>query len=272
MQPLLEVKNLSVQYKGAAATRPALNGISFSLEPGATLGVVGESGAGKSTLALALAGLLDASQARVSGEVNFNGINLLALEEEELCRLRGSGVSMIFQDAAGSLNPSIPIIRQVAEAILLNSQEAMDKGEALAAARQLLAETGLSEELLSSAPYAHQLSGGLCQRAMITAALAAGPRLLVADEPTSALDTTIQLQIVELLKERQQSAGLALIFISHDLALVSTMADRILVMRDGCAVDQGDLSAILESPEHAYTAQLIDTWKAAGEGSIFAPS
>ena len=228
-----------------------------------TLGVIGESGAGKTTLALALAALIEPAWAEVSGEVIFEGRNLLAQKERDLCLIRGAGIGMVFQDATGSLDPSVPVIKQVAEAIMFQRDWNKSKAAALEKAGRFLADMGLSPELLASAPYSYQLSGGLCQRAMIAAALACRPLLLLADEPTSSLDTTIQAQIIGLLKEKQRSSDLAMIFISHDLALVSTVADRILVMRKGFAVEQGEVSKVLNRPAHEYTAELVDTWEAA---------
>ncbi|MBE0429917.1 MAG: ABC transporter ATP-binding protein [Thermoleophilia bacterium] len=260
---------MSVRH-GASSVKAAVSGVSFALNQRVTLGVIGESGAGKSTLALALAGLIDRSASSLSGEIFFDGVELLALDERELCRVRGSGIGVVFQDPAGSLDPSLKVASQVAGAVRHHNPESIGRGAALVEAGRILTEMGLDEALLASAPYPHQLSGGLCQRAAIAATLACRPRLLIADEPTSSLDTTVQSQIMDLLSGRQRSQGVAMIFISHDLALVSGIADRILVMKDGCVVEQGDASVVLNNPVHAYTAGLISVWEAASRGEAAA--
>lgn len=264
MSPLIDVKNLSVRYH-PGDQRAAVDNVSFTVEAGSTLGIIGESGAGKTTLALALAGLTDVTAAKVSGVISFDGHDLLALRESELCRLRGSGVSMIFQDASGSLDPSMPVVSQVAEAIMMH-QEVADSETAKTEARKILAEIGVRDDVLAAAPYAHQLSGGLCQRVMIAAALACQPRLLVADEPTSSLDVITQAQIVSLIMDKKRAQGLTLIFISHDLAIVSNIADYLLVMQQGCALEWGETEEILRSPSNPYTASLIAAWEAAATG------
>lgn len=261
MNPLLDVKDLSVRYH-MGRRQPAVDEVSFAVEAGSTLGIIGESGAGKTTLAQALAGLIDSATAKVTGAIVLDGLDLLTLHEAELCRVRGSGVSMIFQDASGSLDPSMPVVSQVAEAIMMH-QNLADKTAASAGAEQVLAEAGVGADLLTAAPYAHQLSGGLCQRVMIVAALACEPKLLVADEATSSLDVITQSQIVSLIMEKKRAQGLTLIFISHDLATVSNIADHLLVMHQGRVVERGETDEILRSPRHAYTTSLISAWEAA---------
>ena len=261
--PLLEVARLGVRYAGTA--RPAVEDVSFILDYGTILGIVGESGAGKSTLGLALAGLLNEGRADLAGEVRLSGQGLLTLTEKELCAIRGRQIGMIFQDPAGALDPAMRVVDQVAETLRLHT--GAGRREAQLRARQQLAAAGVSAEILAAAPYAHQLSGGLCQRVMIAAALAAQPSLLIADEPTSSLDVTLQAQILSLLRREQRHRGLAVIFISHDLALVSRLADRMLVMRQGRVVDAGKPAAILDGTGHSYTRELVSasSWKDVSE-------
>lgn len=256
---LLKVTNLSVAFMEAGNSREAVRGVSFEVRPGSVLGIIGESGAGKSSLALALMGLHDPRRVEVKGEIFFQGQNLLELPEEERCRVRGAGIGMIFQDTTGALDPAMRVEDQVAEVI--RHHESVGRAEARRLARLHLAEVGITEDILTVAPYAHQLSGGLCQRAMIAAALACRPALLIADEPTSSLDVTLQSQIIALLNERRLVTGLAIIFISHDLALVSSFADEIMVLHDGESVEQGKSAELLANPKHAYTADLIAVWK-----------
>lgn len=255
---LLQVSGLSVRYKGRSS-QPALDSVSFALRKGDTLGVIGESGAGKTTLALAVSGLLDMAAAEVSGEVLFEGRDLLKQAERELCEIRGSGIGLVLQDPRASLDPCMRVDTQVAEAI--RSHNKLSRSESKRMARKQLAEVGLDEEVLESAPFAHQLSGGQAQRAMIAAALACSPRLLIADEPTSSLDVTTQAEIVRLLSDLQKQAGLAMIFISHDLALVSLVAESILVLCDGRVVEHGDKAQVLNQPAHSYTRSVIESWE-----------
>lgn len=258
MGPLFQVTDLSVTYRGSKPYT-AVDRVSFSIERGATLGIIGESGAGKTTLALALTGLLDSAAAAVSGKAELEGRNLLKMSEPELCKVRGSEIGMIFQDPRGSLDPSVRIDAQVSETI--RAQRKISRSESLSLAQKQLADTGVGREVLAAAPYAYQLSGGLAQRAMIAMALACSPRLLIADEPTSSLDVTLQAGIIRLLSKLQKRDGLAMVFISHDLALVSVVAERILVLREGRVVEYGDKKIILSHPSHEYTRDLIRAWK-----------
>ena len=263
-RPLLIVDDVSVQYHGSGMR--AVDGAGFSLDTGETLGIIGESGAGKSTLALALLGLVDPDAALVSGSVRLANRELLGISDKELCRIRGREAGMIFQDPVGSLDPVRRIDDQVAEAIRIHSR--VRRSEALAAARAELAGVGIGADILAVSPYPHQLSGGLCQRVMIAAAVAAAPSLLIADEPTSSLDMTLQSQIITLLKEKQRLSGMALIFITHDLMLVAKIADRIAVMKDGQIVEQGQRAAVLDNPVHPYTRELLAAWPLAPRGGI----
>ena len=251
---LLEVKGLSVAYPAAAAPA-AVRDVSFNLVAGSVLGVIGESGSGKTSLALALMGLLDTASARIAGEARFEGRELLGLSEKEMCRIRGSGMAMIFQDPVASLDPAMRVLDQVAETLRLH--RGLDRKQARSLAGGELRKVGIEPELLEAAPYAHQLSGGQCQRAMIAAALACGPRLLIADEPTSSLDVTLQAQVVALLRERCRQDDIAMIFISHDLPLVSTVADEVMVMYRGGVVEHGACRQVLTNPSHQFTAEMI---------------
>lgn len=267
--PLLKIEGLSVEH-GPGSKSPAVKDVSFTLNEGMTIGIIGESGAGKSTMALAIAGLLERS-AKVDGQVIYDGRNLLMLSEKEMCRIRGSGISMIFQDPRSSLDPSMRVVDQVAEPLRFHL--GVKHKEARVQARRLLADVKVTDDVFAVAPRAHQLSGGLCQRVMIAAALACNPKVLIADEPTSSLDLTLQAQIIELLQERQKASGLGLVFITHDLALVSKIADRIMVMNEGVIVEEGDVDAVIGNPSSPYTAGLVSVWTDdAGEGKDIASS
>jgi len=264
---LLSVNSLSVRFRDQPAE--AVRNVSFKLRPGSVFGIIGESGAGKSSLALALMGLQDKRQDEVSGEVRFRERNLLDLNEGELCKVRGSGIGMIFQDSMGALDPSMKVVDQLAEVIRMHEQ--VSRGESRRLAIQHLEHVGIEENILLAAPHAYQLSGGLCQRAMIAMALACNPDVLIADEPTSSLDLRLQAQIIELLNERRKTTGLSIVFISHDLALVSSFADDIMVLHEGESVESGKCFDILSNPSHAYTKSLIEDWRQAGrEGGTVA--
>ena len=240
----------------------AVRGLSFSIAPGEVLGLVGESGSGKSVTSLAIIRLLP-PQARISGEILFtNGnrpaCNLLQIPEEEMRHLRGSGIAMIFQEPMTALNPVMRVGDQIAEAILAhdNSKE-IRKREAWQRAIEAMNEVAISDPERRARDYPHQLSGGMRQRVMIATAIANRPQLLIADEPTTALDVTIQAQILELLAELRDKFGLAMLFISHDLAVVSQVADRVAVMYAGSLVELGAKDDIFNSSAHPYTRGLL---------------
>lgn len=253
---ILETERLSVSRRDGSMP---LRGVSLRLRRGSTLGVIGESGAGKSTLALALMGLHDRRETVTTGRIIWKGRRLEGISEREWLCLRGRELGMVFQDPVASLDPALRVERQAAGAI--RQLAAVSRREAGTRAASLLAEMGISPDLLETAPYPHQLSGGLAQRVMIALALAGSPELLIADEPTSSLDVTSQAAIVSLLKERQRRQGLAMIFISHDLALVASLADELLVMKDGEGVEYGPRDAVLARPAHPYTMSLIEAWR-----------
>ena len=243
-------------------TVAAVKGLSFSIAPGEVLGLVGESGSGKSVTSLAIIRLLP-PQARISGEILFaNGnrsaCNLLQLPEEEMRHLRGSGIAMIFQEPMTALNPVMRVGDEIAEAILAhdNSKE-ISKREAWQRAIEAMNDVAISDPERRARDYPHQLSGGMRQRVMIATAIANRPQLLIADEPTTALDVTIQAQILELLAELREKFGLAMLFISHDLAVVSQVADRVAVMYAGSLVELGAKRDIFNSPAHPYTRGLL---------------
>lgn len=257
-ETLLRVLDLTVTHRNMNNGQPAVNHVSFDLRKGSILGIVGESGAGKSSLALALMGLQDSGRVQVSGSIIFRDKDLLKLSEDEYCRVRGDGLGMIFQDSAGALDPSMRVVDQLAAAIRMHTDTSRQK--AREQARSRLFEVGISKDIIAGAPYAYQLSGGLCQRAMIAMALACDPDVLIADEPTSSLDVTLQSQIIALLTARQKESGLAIVFISHDLALVSLIADDVLVLHKGEMVERGKCSKVLATPVHPYTRSLISAW------------
>ena len=254
--PLLRVRDLSVCFQMLRRTVHAVNGVSFDVREGETFAIVGESGSGKSVTALSLLKLLPMPPARIAGgSVLFDGVDLIQLPEKRLQELRGPAASYVFQEPMTSLNPSMKIGWQIAEAHARHF--GVDRKEALSHARNLLEKVQLpdAEERLDA--YPHQLSGGMRQRVMIAIALACSPRLLIADEPTTALDVTIQAQILDLLSDLQRTTGAGMILITHDLAVVAEYADRMMVMYAGRKVEEGPVEELLTNPRHPYTLGLI---------------
>ena len=255
MKPLLQIENLEITFGHGPGAVRAASGVSFSVYPGEVLGVVGESGSGKSITALSVMGLL-ARQGRVTGgRILFEGQDLLKLSAEQLDELRGSKIGMIFQDIMYSLNPVLTIGLQMTEGMRRHLK--LDKAEAGRRAEALLTRTGIRDAARVMKKYPHQLSGGMRQRVMIAMALACGPKLLSADEPTTALDVTIQLQIMQLLRELQQERGMAVLLITHDLGIVAEIADRAVVMYAGQCVEEAPVAELLNHPAHAYTRALM---------------
>ena len=266
MPPLLEVRNLNIafptQRQASAVPTPSLQAVrdlSLSIAPGEVLGLVGESGSGKSITSLAIMRLLPA-QARVSGEILFseNGSgakSLTTLDDESMRQLRGSGIAMIFQEPMTALNPVMRVGDQIAEAVL--AHQAVSKQEAWQLAVDAMNDVAIPDVARRARDYPHQLSGGMRQRIMIAMAIVNRPQLLIADEPTTALDVTIQAQILELLADLRKKFGLAMLFISHDLAVVSEVADRVAVMYAGCLVELGTKRDIFQSAAHPYTRGLL---------------
>jgi oligopeptide/dipeptide ABC transporter ATP-binding protein len=264
-EKLLEVRDLRVEFPVGGVWLPAVRELSFTLGRGEALGLVGESGSGKSVTALALLRLLP-PQARVTGAVRLAGQELLGLDEEAMRQVRGAGISMIFQEPMTALNPVMRVGDQVAEAVRAHGQASVvgrrssakaSKAEAWKRALEAMRDVGLADAERRARDYPHQLSGGMRQRVMIAMAIVNRPQLLIADEPTTALDVTIQAQILELLAELRHKFGLALLFISHDLAVVSQVAERVAVMYGGSLVELGPAGEVFRAPAHPYTRGLL---------------
>ncbi|PPK66652.1 ABC transporter ATP-binding protein [Actinokineospora auranticolor] len=253
VDPVLAVRD--VRIRGQVDGREIVKGVSFTLAPGKVVGIVGESGSGKTMTCRAVLGILPPRFEVADGAIHVAGQDVSALSQAELTELRGSTISAVFQDPASYLNPSIPVGKQVAEVVKVK------KGFGRRAARQraleLLAAVRLRDPELVYGQYAHELSGGMLQRVLIAAAIAADPRVLIADEATTALDVTVQAEILDLLADLRDDSGLALVVVSHDLAVVAQLCDEVLVMRDGEVVEQGPTSRVLYQPEHEYTRLLI---------------
>ena len=248
------------QVRIAYGSRAAVNDVSLAVSPGEVVALVGESGSGKSSLALAALGLLP-PEATVTGTVSVGGRDLSALSPRELDRVRGRGIALVFQDPAAALNPRLRIGAQVAETIRVHDRISRRAADARAA--EILARVGLPAAIVPATRYPHQLSGGQRQRVAIAVAIAAGPALLVADEPTSALDVTTQAQILALLRRLVAEDGMGLLLVSHDLAVVAEIADRILVMKDGAVVEEGRATALLARPASPYGRRLVASARAA---------
>jgi microcin C transport system ATP-binding protein len=253
---LVRVRDLSVDFTAAGQVNHAVKHVSFNIKKGETVALVGESGSGKTVSALSIMRLLPYPAAsHPTGEIYFHGRNLLKLEENEMRKMRGARISIIFQEPTTSLNPLHTIDRQVGE--VLRVHRGMDKASERRRVLELLTRVGLRDPEKRMSAYPHQLSGGQRQRVMIAMALANEPELLIADEPTTALDVTIQAQILELLKELQEEMGMAMLLITHDLGIVRKMAERVYVMNQGKVVEDGRTEDIFERPQNAYTQHLL---------------
>jgi peptide/nickel transport system ATP-binding protein len=253
-QPLLNVNDLSVSYVGERSTVQAVSRLEFALHAGETLGIVGESGSGKTQTALALMGLLPET-AQVGGNALFHDVDLLQQSQSELNAIRGSAISMIFQDPMTALNPHLTVGRQMAR--VLQCHQGLSRKAALNEAAQLLDAVRVPDARERLTQYPHEMSGGMRQRIMIATALLCKPELLIADEPTTALDVTVQAQILDLMRELQQELGTAILFITHDMGVVANLCDRVLVMRDGELRESGPVEQIFYSPEDQYTRDLL---------------
>ena len=268
--PVVEVRGLEVSFPAQQSTPAdaggavlkAADGVSFALYAGEVLGLVGESGCGKSVTALSLLGLVPPPGRVTGGTAVFEDADLLALPERALQNIRGARISMIFQEPLAALNPVFTIGEQVAE--VLRAHRRMDRATARRGAVEALARVGIADAAARAAAYPHEISGGMRQRAMIAMALACGPDVLIADEPTTALDVTIQAQILDLLLEVQRQTALAVLFISHDLGVISEVADRVMVMYAGRVVEEAPARALFADPLHPYTRGLIDTLPGGG--------
>ena len=252
---LVEIKNERLSFFTPAGEVKALNDVSMTLREGEVLGIVGESGSGKSVTSYSLMGITPEPGRIIGGSVEFNGHRIDRMNEKEMRKIRGSEVSMIFQDPMTSLNPVYTVGNQIEEAILLHTDKT--HREAKLRAVELLRLVGINEPEKRVRQYPHELSGGMRQRVMIAMALACEPKLLIADEPTTALDVTIQAQILELIMELKEKLGMAVILITHDLGIVSSMCDRIAVMYAGKVIECGTTDDIFYRPQHEYTKGLL---------------
>jgi len=251
---MLEIKNLSVIYSKDDSQVKAVDSVSFVLDDGNTLGIIGESGSGKSTVALSILKLISPPGHIVSGEIFWDGRDILKLNDSDLRALRGSDIAMIFQDPFSSLNPVFTIGDQVGEAVRVHQGV---RGQGLGTrVKELLKTVHLNEDLIHK--YPHELSGGMRQRAMIAMALAGNPKLLIADEPTTALDVTIQAEIFKLLKEIQEKFKMGIILITHNLALASGFCDSVIIMKKGRIEESGQINNIFRNSQSSYTRELID--------------
>ncbi|MCZ7435524.1 ABC transporter ATP-binding protein [Micromonospora sp. WMMC241] len=256
--PYLQVSDLRVRFDTEDGVVRAVDGVSFAVERGRTLGIVGESGSGKSVTSLAILGLHDSKRASISGEISVGGRQLVGLPEEEVRRLRGRDMAMIFQDPLSALHPYYTVGKQIAEAYRVHHPRA-GKREARTRAVDMLQRVGIPQPERRFEQYPHEFSGGMRQRAMIAMALVNDPDLLIADEPTTALDVTVQAQILDLLGDLQEEFRSAIILITHDLGVVSQVADDVLVMYGGRAVERGSVAQVLRAPQHPYTWGLLSS-------------
>ena len=257
MASLLSVENLQVQFQTKKGINTAVDGVSFSIEKGRILGIVGESGCGKSVTSMSILQLLG-SNARISGgSIRLDGKELVGLPEKEMCKIRGNDIAMIFQDPMTALNPTLTIGSQLMEPIMLHQN--CSKKEAWTRAVDVLKRVGIAAPEKRMKEYPHQFSGGMRQRVMIAMAVSCEPRLLIADEPTTALDVTIQAQILELMCELREKMGTAIMLITHDMGVVAETADDVLVLYAGKAVEYGNIEDIFERPKHPYTQGLLNS-------------
>ncbi|MNZ23829.1 Oligopeptide transport ATP-binding protein OppD [compost metagenome] len=255
MELLLEVDHLQIAFQTDQGELISVDEVSFELGSGETIAIVGESGCGKSVTSLSIMGLLGTSGSVIQGEIRFNGSILTDCTENQLRRLRGSEISMIFQEPMTSLNPVIPIGEQIAETVRHHQNKS--RKEAKAVAVDMLRKVGIPRPEAMMKEYPHALSGGMRQRVMIAMALICKPKLLIADEPTTALDVTIQAQILELMKQLQQESGAAILLVTHDLGVVAEMADQVIVMYAGQVVEAADVFTLFRAPQHPYTQGLM---------------
>ncbi len=252
---LLEVDNLRTHFRTANGIVRAVDGLSFHVEEGEVLAIVGESGCGKSVTAMSILRLIPDPPGRSAGTIRFEGTDLLTKTEAQMRQIRGNAISMIFQEPMTSLNPVLTIGRQIGETLILH--QGLDKRAALARAVESLQIVGIPEPERRVRQYPHELSGGMRQRVMIAMALACSPKLLIADEPTTALDVTVQAQILDLMRQLKARFGSAVILITHDLGVVAEMAQRVVVMYGGRKVEEAPVHALFATPRHPYTRALL---------------
>lgn len=255
--PLLDIKELSVEFQTVEGTVHAINELSYSLEEGETLGIVGESGSGKSVSSLGIMKLIPNPPGKiVNGEILYNGTDLTKISEKAMEKIRGDEISMIFQEPMTSLNPIITCGKQIAESLSLH--RGLKKKEAMLAAIEMMKAVGIANPEKRVHEYPHQLSGGMRQRVMIAMALACKPKLLICDEPTTALDVTIQAQILDLIRKLNKETGTAVIMITHDLGVVSELCEKVIVMYTGRIVEEAPAEELFQKPLHPYTVGLIN--------------
>jgi len=262
---LLEIENLKVHFHTPEGIARAVDGVSFHLDAGETIGLVGESGCGKSVTSLSILGLIPSPPGEIeSGKIKFGGHNLLDFEAERLRKIRGHEISMIFQEPMTSLNPVLPIGRQVAEPLRIH--QGLSKADALEKATRWLDHVKIPAAAKRLNDYPHQLSGGMRQRVMIAMAMVCGPKLLIADEPTTALDVTIQAQILSLMNRLKDELTMSMLLITHDLGVVAQMAARVVVMYAGQIVEEAGVGEIFDRPFHPYTQGLLKSMPRIGDG------
>jgi ABC-type dipeptide/oligopeptide/nickel transport system ATPase component len=254
MTPLLDVQHLTVTFERPGSVLTAVHDLNLTIQPGETLGLVGESGSGKSVTALAILRLLQPPGRVTSGQVLFEGRDLLSVSEAEMRSVRGGRISLIFQEPMTALNPTMRIGEQIAEALTAHG---VSRADARHRTVELLDAVRIPDAARRARDYAHQLSGGMRQRVMIAIALACRPPLVIADEPTTALDVTIQAQVLEMLRELKSRFNLAIMLITHDFGVIAEMADRVAVMRGGELMEHGPVRQILRQPSHEYTRRLL---------------
>jgi peptide/nickel transport system ATP-binding protein len=252
---LLEVENLQTHFRTPEGINRAVDGVSFHVDEGETLAIVGESGCGKSVTAMSLMRLIPEPPGKISGAIRFRGKDLLKLSDAEMRDIRGNDISMIFQEPMTSLNPVLTVGRQIRETLRLH--QGLDKEAAEARAIEMLTLVGIPEPARRVRQYPHQLSGGMRQRVMIAISLACSPKLLIADEPTTALDVTIQAQILQLMLDLKRRVGAAVILITHDLGVVAEVAERVMVMYAGRKVEEAPVAELFRAPLHPYTRGLL---------------
>lgn len=254
---LLDVKNLNISFLSDDETLPVVKNVSFSLEKGKLLGIVGESGCGKSVTLMSVLGLLPKNAVVSAEHINFNGKNLLDMKEDEIRKIRGNKIALIPQEPLTSLNPLYTVGDQIMEVIMLH--QGVGKEEARVRAVEMLKQVNIPEAEKRIDEYPHQFSGGMCQRVIIAMALSCKPDLIIADEPTTALDVTVQAQIMKLFEEIKQNFDASIILVTHDLALVSEVADEIIVMYSGEIAEQASSAEFFENPNHPYSKGLLDS-------------
>lgn len=252
---LLQIDQLQVHFRTPGGVVRSVNGISFEVNAGETVAIVGESGCGKSVTSMAVLRLVPTPPGRIAGRILFEGRDLLQASEEQMRELRGNEISMIFQEPMTSLNPVLTIGQQIGETLQLH--QGLNAAQAQSRALEMLRLVGITAPQRRLGEYPHQLSGGMCQRVMIAIALACGPKLLIADEPTTALDVTVQAQILDLMRDLQQRLGTAIMLITHDLGVVAQSAQRVIVMYAGRKVEEARVGDLFERPLHPYTQGLL---------------